>query len=246
MFVCGSSVFLPFRERSDGVSRCRLRHLSHGRPSRPSGRIQISLRMVPLRRRYPGPRLRTRLTRRPASTPSPGPRTLVQLLIGLRGKYSTSDQPTGTSCGAVHEDYQVSVRRVQILRWRSKPDRRSRTCSRRTCSTTPSCEHSGSFDVVTTLAMFEHTKDISGPWRSRQLWWRKRRAFFEVPLVGTSVDDDVRLIVARHMSYPTEPGLTYLFVLWGCRWSAPNWRLWLRSTYGRDRRARRCTTGVGG
>ena len=74
-------------------------------------------------------------------------------------------------------------------------------------------EHSGSFDVVTALAVFEHTKDIKRAVEiAAALVSENGALLFEVPLVGTSVDDDVWFQSSlEHIWYPTEPGLTYLF-----------------------------------
>jgi glycosyltransferase involved in cell wall biosynthesis len=74
-------------------------------------------------------------------------------------------------------------------------------------------EQSGSFDVVTALAVFEHTKDIKRAVEiAAALVSESGVLLFEVPLVGTSVDDGVWFRSSlEHIWYPTEPGLTYLF-----------------------------------
>src|SRR5262249_50857664 len=74
-------------------------------------------------------------------------------------------------------------------------------------------KHAGSFDVVTALAVFEHTRDIrraveiaAGLLREGGL------LLFEVPLVGTEIDDGVWFRSSlEHVWYPTERAITYLF-----------------------------------
>ena len=74
-------------------------------------------------------------------------------------------------------------------------------------------DHAGSFDVVTSLAVFEHTKDIKRAVEIAAALVRERGLLlFEVPLVGTAVDDDVWFRSSlEHVWYPTEQGLAYLF-----------------------------------
>jgi O-antigen biosynthesis protein len=74
-------------------------------------------------------------------------------------------------------------------------------------------KYSASFDVVSGLAVFEHTRDIRRAVETAAALLKPSGfLIFELPLVGTSVDDDVWFRSSLdHVWYPTKRGIAYLF-----------------------------------
>ena len=73
--------------------------------------------------------------------------------------------------------------------------------------------HAGSYDVVSALAVFEHTRDIRRAVEiAAALLTPDGLLIFEVPLVKGSVDDGMWFRTSlEHVWYPTERGIEYLF-----------------------------------